>query len=475
MNLTPESRRQLRRFYQELSEKLGAENLDDHDVRMKPKASEMKGTADGIPRWALGIGHIITTIGKGFSENVIEAFGEEFKTVIGKIYVRFSRTTESADKKSTLDFKLGQGSQPDLSQVNTLVDKALVQELYASAKAVNDNNGKIIIFIVDPETEELVSADFLLPLTENKNHVSNARGKETLKSILDNKQLPIVPNSVHHLRQLAFNPRVSLSEIMPLVMEDPVLTLNILRFANAPSRRRHDDITNIQTACNMIGPRHVVGIAFGLALRVQNTAKATTFNADHFWAASAARAATAWRIAKSVPGIEPQDAYTAGLLCKIGTLAMATVYPDDYDLFQDLSITKTEQTLAEIEKSIFGVNHADISASIVNHWHMPPWFCEAISLHLYPYTSKLEGKSELVANIIATACQVASIFMGPKKELLRENVHAVVKYGEYFGLSESKFEIIFAESIEEWQETCCVYKAPHKPVPAWCEVLEEVG
>jgi HD-like signal output (HDOD) protein len=475
MTRPSESRKRLCEHCQEMLEEFGKENYVDNDIRIRLATLEKGKDENRIPSWALGVGHILNSMGSLLSHHIIESFGLQVDNLFENIQGSFSKEKNELEGTEATKVVIGPQSQSSPSPEVLEELRELAQALTTATQQVLDQGGMPKIFIYDAPNGCLVPADNRFDYHEDRSIAPDPAGVETLDKILSNKDLPVVPNAVLELRKLAFDSDFQWEHIISIVNRDAVLTGHILRFANSPIRRRHEELTNISAACKMIGARHVAGIAFGLALRKQAKVKAESFNADDYWAASSARAAAAWRIAHSVEGINPQDAYTAGLLCKIGSLAIATVFHEEYDMTHITPIKDAEQKLGKLQRSVFGVDHAGISAAISEQWNMPTWFCQAIEYHLKPNNVSSGEQTRLLASILAAACQVASIFMGAETEQLQGNVASVIRHGKYIGFCQNAFEPIFNDSIEEWQATCCVYEAPHKAVLPWCDILAEVS
>ena len=481
MGRSDESNSRLHEHCQHLLRQCGEHNIESTDTRVRLKGSDVDSRYGRIPSWALGVGYVLTSLGKVISEDIIESFSVQLRSAVSLIRARFRKRSNITTGVTETSVEIGNSSRDSHDSKNALfVDPTTVDFLKALDATIEFNKAahellqqgaNTRVYIYNSQRTRLIplNAPMIDPSTISA--ISLPPPREILRTILKHDRLPVVPAHVHAIRRLAFDTHTSWSDIVPLIKQDVVLTGNIMKFTNAPRQRTREKIANIQQACQWIGPRHVCGIAFGLALRPQAAVNCVTFDASRYWATCAARAAAAWRIATEVSGLDPQDAYTAGLLCKIGTLAIAVVFPELFDLIMLKLGNGPLQRYIAIERATLGVDHAEVSAQIIESWHMPSWFVEAIGQHVSPEPTVSTDQARDLSHVIATADIVADIFMREDIDRLSDGIRSVQSHMEKLRIAPHKAEAIFNESIEEWKATCGIYDASSRDVPQWYELI----
>src|SRR5689334_6081386 len=124
---------------------------------------------------------------------------------------------------------------------------------------------------------------------------------------------------------------VSVAEIAHAVGADPALSGRILKFANAAANAPRRPIVSVPEAIQLVGINTVRQLVLGFSLLGQyRTGACTTFDYTRYWSRSLAVAIAAGALCLRVRSVPPDEAFTCGLLSDVGTLALATIYPDEY-------------------------------------------------------------------------------------------------------------------------------------------------
>lgn len=171
----------------------------------------------------------------------------------------------------------------------------------------------------------------------------------------------------------------STQEIAAVIQADPALTGRLLKLANSAESGSREKIVTVGEATMRLGVRAVRNVALGFSLVSANRqGTCRGFDYDRYWADSLARAVAAQRIAEVCRLGVPAEAYVAGLLSRIGCLAFACVYPDEYAVIQESVQGEGERLGAERAK--FAITHAEIGACMLGDWGLPEAHGQAIVL-----------------------------------------------------------------------------------------------
>jgi diguanylate cyclase (GGDEF)-like protein len=169
----------------------------------------------------------------------------------------------------------------------------------------------------------------------------------------------------------------STGEIAETIQTDPALTGRLLKLANSAESGARKPVTTVPEATVRLGVRAVRNIALGLSLISANREGACKgFDYDRFWSDSLARAVAAESLSRQLSIGVPAEAYVCGLLSNIGTLALASVYPEEFGALLERASDPSEILAAE--RLRFAITHAEIAACLLREWGLPREHAEAV-------------------------------------------------------------------------------------------------
>lgn len=228
------------------------------------------------------------------------------------------------------------------------------------------------------------------------------------QSIAD--RLPSPSGVALRLGKIVDEPGTTLEDIVAAIQTDPAMASQIIRQVNSPINGMNRKIGSIKQAVQFLGFQAVKSLAFSFSLTANHrTGTCKGFDYERFWSHSLARAATARHFAVRRKGITADEAFTCGLLSKIGRLGFATVYSDVYG--EAAHFESTEQLL-KWEGAQFGHDHNELTANMLTAWNMPSYQIQAVKLqdsieHGSPSSDSIEAK---LANILYVSGLVSEIF-----------------------------------------------------------------
>ena len=205
-----------------------------------------------------------------------------------------------------------------------------------------------------------------------------------LDQIADDPHLPTLPGVAMQVIQKASRPDCAIGEIASLVSRDPALCAKILKIVNSAFFSIPRAITSIQRALNMLGLRRVRSLVLCLSLPAMQRRPASRFFMRGFWKAAMASAIAAheWAIAGKMS--DPDNELVSSLLGDLGTLVLLDMFPDRYARVTDLAPLAFVRTQCDVERDLFGFDHAELSAHLLGRWGFPPDMTEAIRCHHRP-------------------------------------------------------------------------------------------
>jgi HD-like signal output (HDOD) protein len=183
------------------------------------------------------------------------------------------------------------------------------------------------------------------------------------------------------LAALVKDPNTELATICALVRNDGPLVADIIRISNSPYYAPATFHSNLISAVTQIGLQEVVRVV-NLSLSRQLFARDLTsygITASDYWSAAAAAALMMEGLAKHC-GLDPDDAYTVGLLHALGRVLINRVIEQmGYTIFWD-----GHQPIEAWERDSMGFDFAETGAMLLEHWRFPTATCEVIRWQLIP-------------------------------------------------------------------------------------------
>jgi HD-like signal output (HDOD) protein len=213
---------------------------------------------------------------------------------------------------------------------------------------------------------------------------------KTFRELQDSEVLP-APSGVRlNIMQMCQQEDISLPELVSQVQGDPVLAGRLIQIANIPNINKGRMVAAVNVELLLMVGLHAVR-QMALAISLTESARrgdCKEFDYDAFWARSTAMACAGQALAEMLQQAPPAEMFTNGLLAGIGRLGLASARPKRYG--ELLADRPTAEVLLEREQTAFGFNHLTLAAAMMEDWHFPRLFCNAVLFHERPSASGVE-------------------------------------------------------------------------------------
>ena len=158
-------------------------------------------------------------------------------------------------------------------------------------------------------------------------------------------------------------------DLVRLVQSDPALAGQLLNISTSAIYGRSRPLSLARAVVAVIGANRVGVLALGLSLlQSHRSGKCPQFDYQRFWSRALATALSAQALA-AYSKVAGEENFTAGLLCNIGELALASIFPKRYGEI----ITKPgslSDRLA-LEQKAFDTDHRELGATMLKEWRLP--------------------------------------------------------------------------------------------------------
>lgn len=245
---------------------------------------------------------------------------------------------------------------------------------------------------------------------------SNRFKLEKLQELKAIGELPSPKGAALAVMRLTRKEGVSIAELARVVQTDPALVGRVIKAANASQMGAHRPVAAVQDALIMLGIPTVRYLALSFSLLSgHRSGHCAKFDYRRFWSHSLACAVATQALAAQTRAAPPEEAFSIGLLCRVGELSLATVFPNEYArLLGQLAVDRSV-SLAALEQTAFAMTHGELTAAMLQDWGFPQMFVDPVFAHEEPDSADFPRESRQyrltwtlsLARLIADICLAA--------------------------------------------------------------------
>ena len=206
--------------------------------------------------------------------------------------------------------------------------------------------------------------------------------EEILNAIRQTAYVPSMPRVACRFLQLCAREDQEYDDLVDVLASDAGMTSEILRMVNSPLFGACRKISSLKQGMILLGLSKVRSLVLSRYLTQQmDQLPCPGLDLRCFWQRSLTRAILAARFCEETDAHLREEVFVGGLLSDVGVVVLASALPEKYS-----SIAKDYRPLhgnlwVVREHHALGVGHADISAVILQDWHLPELIVEAVRLH----------------------------------------------------------------------------------------------
>lgn len=158
-------------------------------------------------------------------------------------------------------------------------------------------------------------------------------------------------------------------DLVQLIQSDPVISGQLLKICNSAVYGRSRPVVSLARAIVALGASRVGVLVLGLSLlQSYRSGKCPRFDYQRFWSRALATAISAQALA-TYAKVAGEENFTAGLLCNIGELALASIFPERYGEIIAASSSVAERIA--LEQKTFDTDHRELAATMLREWRLP--------------------------------------------------------------------------------------------------------
>ena len=223
------------------------------------------------------------------------------------------------------------------------------------------------------------------------------------------QELPSLPVVVLELLSSMDQDDTDVHVLAQKIELDQALAAKTLRIANSSFYGMQSKVTSIPQAVSVLGFHSIRTVVTACALTGSFAPVSGGFDFQAFWRHSLATAVAARLLAPHLR-VNPETAFTAGLLHDLGTLVLVTRFPAEHALVRSYRQAHDCQ-MAEAELAVIGIDHAQVGSALAAYWKFPEAIQQAVAEHHAIECLEAGGLPLAVhlANAVALALDLAGV------------------------------------------------------------------
>ncbi|MBK7954938.1 MAG: diguanylate cyclase [Candidatus Accumulibacter sp.] len=258
-------------------------------------------------------------------------------------------------------------------------------------------------------------------------------------------------------------------ELVQLVQSDPAIAGRLLKFANAAAFGRTRPIVSLQRAIVALGAFRVRDLVIGLSvMHNHKSGQCSEFDYGAFWAHSLATGIACQELAHFAQ-ISSEELFTIGLLARVGELAMASLYPDEYSL---VLLKAKERGLADLERDSFNMDHRQLGATMLAEWGLPDMLIQAAYHHEQPDLAGFRDGSRVLTltHSLNFARSLAEVCMADE-EARWSLLPGLLTRAARLGISGDALNDMVDRMVRRWREWGAMLQVRTQEMPPFAEIL----
>jgi HD-like signal output (HDOD) protein len=292
-----------------------------------------------------------------------------------------------------------------------------------------------------------------------------------LEQVLANAQLPALPTSAMKLLELSQDSRNGPAEYARPIEADVGLMGQILRFVNSSYFGFSREIASIQQAISLVGVRTIKNFALWSAVfSLVPNPKFGSFDLKNLWQDSLRRAVFARILGRSIKVLNAEDLFAAALLQDMASPLLLKALPQQYEKLIERRIEEKAR-LSNLEKEVFGWDHAQAAATLCRSWRLPEEF--AILIERHPDVDELLSGAN--ARMDAACVAIASLLPSCRDNSWEEKDDFIAALDKITGVVSIDLDEMMKAVDESFAEFAPIMKlsVPDRSLTDWIN-LEEV-
>jgi HD-like signal output (HDOD) protein len=215
------------------------------------------------------------------------------------------------------------------------------------------------------------------------------------------KSIPTLPTVLTELSRRMEDPKTSSDDLAQVILQDQAISSKVLKLVNSPFYGYSGRINTINQGIVILGFNAVKNLVLSTSVMeaFKGTESSEVFRMDQLWVHSASVAGVSKLLAERAGGVDPEEAFVAGLLHDIGKILLWISEPKLLTGCITASINH-KLPLGDVERKVLGFGDNELAAVLAEKWKFPTSLKEALRWRPQP---EYAGPSAPLASCIHCA------------------------------------------------------------------------
>lgn len=290
-------------------------------------------------------------------------------------------------------------------------------------------------------------------------------------------RLPTPKGIALEVIKLTQQEEVSNHAIAHLIGADAALSARVIKAANVLLSSSSRPVVTISDAVMVLGVRGLRQLVLGIALIVDyRHGPCKPFDYIHYWTYSLLTGIAAKHLAQYARLAAADEIFVVGLFSRIGHLALATVFTDEYAEILNYARDKSIVDLHPLQQAKFGFDESELSEAILADMHFPNIFQTLVRHCIHPDKSNaVEATREWrLLHFLHLSMMLADVFLA-KPAMRGKLVARLQQQCARLGTEWSDFIAIGDHCVEDWLEWSTLLNLGAKlDVASFSELIQSI-
>ena len=198
-------------------------------------------------------------------------------------------------------------------------------------------------------------------------------------------RLPSLGSINSALRELLNADQRYTTQVAEIIRRDPSLTARVLRLVNSVYYGLSTPVNSIEEAVFYLGVRHIRQLVMVTPIieDFQKLAGQAPFPWREFWQHCIGTAILTREVIGALQAQPDEVDYVAGLVHDVGKIALASAFPEHFDVIYRHQETPPADLIA-LENEVLGIDHAELGALYLKNHNLPDVLVEIARYHHRP-------------------------------------------------------------------------------------------
>lgn len=282
-------------------------------------------------------------------------------------------------------------------------------------------------------------------------------------------KLPSPSGVALRIMELCRKEDVTIAELARVVQADPALSGRLIKFANSAMAGPRRPVAAVTDAIRLLGLGTVRQLTLGFSVLGQHRSGACArFDYNGFWSSSLASAISANALCLRTRTAPADEAFTCGLLLRVGELALATLYPERYGEFLGRERGGAPHDLPLREREAFHTDHTELAVALLEDWMLPRLFVTAVLHHELPASGGFpEGSRESVLCHLLHLSRKLGAYCTAGDVERRGMAADLVFDGARIGIDADTLALLADQIVVDWRDWGRILEVPTGDLPAF--------